>query len=101
MSKKSGFFYSLLAMMGMMSMTPPIKGSNSTYQPSGPSGGGGGTGKTTRSYGTKPDYGHLKRKPFYQIKTDARKQKHYELVAELAELGIIWTNTKLYRDKAI
>jgi hypothetical protein len=97
MSKKSGFFYSLLAMIGLLSMTTSMRDAKSMkFQPTAPTGGGGGTGKTIRSYGRKPDYGHLPRKKFYQEKIDARKREHEANVWELNQEGIIWTPVGLF-----
>ena len=99
MSKKSGFFHSLLAMIGLMQTVPHLKGGmDSIYQPTAPSG-GGGKGDGIKSYGAKPNYGHLKRKPFYQAKVDERRKKHEAMVWELKQAGIIWTAVGNYREK--
>lgn len=100
MSKKSEIFYSLLAMVGLMSMAEKhnIK---PVYQPE-PKGKRHRTfGKEITSFGTRPDYGHLKRKLFYQEKVDARRRKHAAMVWELNLAGITWTPSGLYWDKAV
>lgn len=66
MSKKSGFFYAMFALMASMFMSHSYNagGNSSKYQPSAPTGGGGGTGKRITSYGRKPSY--YKDKVLYQ-----------------------------------
>ena len=101
MSKKSGVFHSLLAMIGLMSMAVK-QNSKTIYQPE-PAKKFGKRhrtfGKEITSYGAKPNYGHLKRKPFYQAKVDERRKKHEAMVWELGQAGIIWTAVGNYREK--
>jgi hypothetical protein len=105
MSKKSGFFYSLLAMVGLVSMATK-QNMKTSYEPNEPKNHPKGKrhrtfGKEITSFGTKPDYGHLKRKPFYQELRDARRRKHQAKVWELKQEGIIWTDHGLYTEKAV
>ena len=53
-------------------------------------------GKEITSFGEKPNYGHLKRRAFFQDKLEARRKKHEAKVWELNQEGIIWTLGKLY-----
>jgi hypothetical protein len=110
MSKKSGFFYAMIAIVagffyamiaivaGLFSFLTKYKGGPGMYQPTAPIGGGG---SNISSYGQKPYYGHLKRKPFYQQLRDARRKRHEAKVWELKQEGIIWTPVGLFREKAV
>jgi hypothetical protein len=102
MSKKSGFFYAMLSFIGFGGqLMKPIESPKYEDRPQ-PKGKRHRTfGKEITSFGVKPDYGHLKRKPFYQALVDKRRKKHEALVWELWEKGIIWTPTKLYWNKTV
>lgn len=100
MSKKSGFFYLMLAAVYGL-FTPTYQGrSTSQYQPEEKVHRSGG-GREITSYGTKPVYSRLKRKKFYQEKIDAKRRKHVSMCQAYARVGIIWHEGKLYwKDRA-
>jgi|SRR5665647_142969 len=108
MSKKSGFFWGLIVQLQKMFGSYDYHGDFKTNETelniakNHPKGKRHRTfGKEITSFGTKPDYGHLKRKRFYQEKIDARRKEHEANVWELREKGIIWTPVGLYWDKAV
>ena len=100
MSKKSGLFYRMLSAMGLagglLEPIPELKYEDERKESRSNRHRFKTFGKEITSYGTKPDYGHLKRKPFYQAKVDDRHKKHQALVWELREKGIIWTAVGLF-----
>jgi hypothetical protein len=100
MSKKSGFFYAMLTMLGFGGqLLKPIEKFKPEDRPMGKR--HRTFGKEITSFGTKPDYGHLKRKPFYQAIVDARRKKHAAKVWELNQDGITWTPVGLFWNKAV
>ena len=108
MSKKSGLFYSMIAGIKRMFSPYDYHGQPAITEPekvvakNHPKGKRHRTfGKEITSFGEKPDYGHLKRKPFYQELRDARRRKHQAKVWELKQNGIIWTPVGLYAEKAV
>ena len=97
MSKKSGFFYSLLGMLAGWFSSYDYNTENTNkarFQP--PAQFAGKIGTVIRSHGVKPVYGRLPRKEFYRNIYDARKREHYADVQELAQKGITWTPFGLF-----